>query len=54
MDIQLNGELDGVDAAETIWTHYGIPVTYLTAYADENTLERAKATLPFGLYPEAL
>ncbi len=48
MDIRLNGELDGIQAAEMIWTRLGIPVTYLTAYADENTLERAKATLPFG------
>src|SRR5256885_1564215 len=48
MDIRLNGQLDGIQAAETIWTHSGIPVTYLTAYADESTLERAKATLPFG------
>jgi len=48
MDIQLNGQLDGVQAAEAIWAHQGIPVTYLTAFADENTLERAKATLPFG------
>src|SRR5262245_58309074 len=48
MDIRLAGELDGVQAAEIIWTHQGIPVTYLTAFADENTLERAKATMPFG------
>jgi PAS domain S-box-containing protein len=48
MDIRLNGEMDGVEAAELIFAQHGIPVTYLTAYADENTLERAKATLPFG------
>jgi CheY-like chemotaxis protein len=48
MDIRLNGELDGIQAAETIWTHYNVPVTYLTAYADDSTLERAKATMPFG------
>jgi PAS domain S-box-containing protein len=48
MDIRLNGPMDGVQAAEIIWTHQSTPVTYLTAYADENTLERAKATLPFG------
>ncbi len=48
MDIRLNGEMDGVQAAEIIWSRVEIPVTYLTANADEGTLERAKATLPFG------
>ena len=48
MDIRLSGSMDGIEAAEMIWTHQEIPVTYLTAYADEPTLERAKATLPFG------
>jgi PAS domain S-box-containing protein len=48
MDIRLNGELDGIQAAEVIWATHEIPVTYLTAYADESTLERAKATMPFG------
>jgi PAS domain S-box-containing protein len=48
MDIRLNGGLDGIQAAEAIWAHYSIPVTYLTAYADEKTLDRAKATMPFG------
>ena len=35
MDIQLKGELDGIDAAETIGTELGIPVVYLTAYSNE-------------------
>ncbi len=48
MDIQLKGELDGIDAAETIGTELGIPVVYLTAYSDEQTLARAKAARPSG------
>ncbi|MCX6559608.1 MAG: response regulator [Candidatus Aminicenantes bacterium] len=48
MDIVLKGEIDGIAAAETIWEEYGIPVIYLTAYADETTLARAKITEPFG------
>lgn len=48
MDIQLAGEMDGVEAAEQIRTALGIPVVYLTAYADEATLERAKVSGPFG------
>lgn len=48
MDIQLKGKMDGIEAAEQIRTDYGIPVIYLTAYADEATLQRAKVTEPFG------
>jgi signal transduction histidine kinase len=48
MDIVLLGDIDGIDAAETIWHQHSIPVVYLTAYADDNTLERAKLTEPFG------
>ncbi len=48
MDIQLKGEIDGIEAAEQIRTDFDIPVIYLTAYADENTLQRAKTTEPFG------
>lgn len=48
MDIQLAGEMDGVEAAGQIRTDLGIPVVYLTAYADEATLERAKISGPFG------
>lgn len=44
MDIKLKGEMDGVEAAEKI----DVPVVYLTAYADEDLLERAKITTPLG------
>ncbi|WP_052402942.1 hybrid sensor histidine kinase/response regulator [Methanococcoides methylutens] len=48
MDIMLDGDMDGVQVAEHIQTRYDIPVVYLTAYADDNTLQRAKITGPFG------
>lgn len=48
MDIKLNGDMDGVEAAEKIHDRFYIPVVYLTAYADEETLQRAKITEPFG------
>jgi PAS domain S-box-containing protein len=48
MDIVLKGGVDGVEAAEHIRTNFDIPVVYLTAYADEHTLQRAKVTEPFG------
>lgn len=46
MDIKLKGPLDGVDVAEAVSKHLDIPVVYLTAYADGETLERAKRTDP--------
>jgi len=48
MDIQLQGKMLGVEAAEQIRTRFDIPVVYLTAYADEPSLQRAKASQPFG------
>ncbi|MGB7294854.1 MAG: diguanylate cyclase [Candidatus Aminicenantales bacterium] len=48
MDIILRGDMDGVDAAEKIRERFNIPVIYLTAHTDENTLQRAKLTAPLG------
>jgi len=48
MDIILRGEMDGVEAAEKIRERFNIPVIYLTAHTDENTLQRAKLTEPLG------
>lgn len=48
MDICLQGRMDGVTAAEKIRAAVDIPVVYLTAYADPDSLGRAKLTEPFG------
>lgn len=48
MDIMLPGDIDGITAAEQIKSRFDIPVIYVTAYADEATLQRAKITEPFG------
>ena len=48
MDINLQGDIDGVEAAQKIRNSQNIPVVFLTAYADQTTLERAKATEPFA------
>jgi len=48
MDIMLDGAMDGIQAAAIIRERHRIPVVYLTAYADERTLQRAKITEPFG------
>ena len=52
MDIRLQGEMDGITAAEQIQKQMDIPIIYLTAYADEPTLERAKKTQPYGYIPK--
>jgi CheY-like chemotaxis protein len=48
MDIVLKGDMDGVEAAAQIRDRFHIPVVYLTVYADEDTLQRARITEPFG------
>lgn len=47
MDIVLKGGMDGIEAAESIRA-LGIPVIYVTAYADKEILQRAKVTEPYG------
>ncbi len=48
MDIMLNGPDDGIETALEIVREIDIPVIYLTAYADEDTLSRAKISEPYG------
>lgn len=48
MDIMLKGDMDGIEAAENIRSSLDIPILYLTAYSDDNTLKRAKITEPYG------
>lgn len=48
MDINLQGDMDGVEAAEKIRSLFDIPVIYLTAHTDVESLSRAKITEPFG------
>src|SRR4051812_47771740 len=47
MDIQLDGPMDGIEAASHVRRH-GIPVVFLTAYSNREVLERAKITEPYG------
>lgn len=48
MDIVLKGAMDGVETAEHLRARFGLPIVYLTAYADPQTLQRAKVTEPLG------
>jgi PAS domain S-box-containing protein len=48
MDIRIKGDMDGTEVARTLRTRFNIPVIYLTAHADNETLERAKLAQPLG------
>lgn len=48
MDIMIKGDLTGIEVAEQVRKHISVPVIFLTAYADESTLSRAKVTEPYG------
>jgi two-component system response regulator LytT len=48
MDIMLKGEMSGIEAADQIRKRLNIPLIFLTAYADESTLSKAKITEPYG------
>jgi len=48
MDIGLRGEIDGIEAAKMIRKRCQIPVVFLTGFADENTLAKAREADPSG------
>jgi DNA-binding LytR/AlgR family response regulator len=48
MDIMLKGKITGIEASAQIKEKLNIPVIFLTAYADENTLAKAKVTEPYA------
>lgn len=48
MDIHLEGPIDGIDAALQIQSQHRVPVVFLTAYAEDDTLRRALDCRPFG------
>ena len=48
MDVQLAGDMDGIAAAREIRRHRDVPVLFLTAYGDPDTLQRAQAAEPYG------
>ena len=48
VDVVLQGGMDGIEAAHFIHSRFRVPIVYLTAYADDKMLERAKMTEPFG------
>jgi diguanylate cyclase (GGDEF)-like protein/PAS domain S-box-containing protein len=48
MDIHLRDDIDGIEAAETIHRRIDVPIIFCTAYSNDETLQRAKITAPYG------
>ncbi|WP_295624132.1 EAL domain-containing protein [uncultured Nitrosomonas sp.] len=48
MDIHIQGNMDGIEVASIVQKTHSIPIIYLTAHSEEQTLIRAKATKPYG------
>jgi EAL domain-containing protein (putative c-di-GMP-specific phosphodiesterase class I)/AmiR/NasT family two-component response regulator len=48
MDIVIQGDMDGIETADALIKDHNIPVIYLTAYADDDTLRRAEDTRAYG------
>jgi len=48
MDIRIKGDMDGTEAARVLRNRFNIPVIYLTAHADAETLQRARLAQPLG------
>lgn len=48
LDIRMPGRMDGIDAGRQIQERLEIPIIYLTAHADDHTIERARATSPMA------
>ena len=48
MDINIKGDMDGIETTNMIKKEFSVPVIYVTSHSDGATLERAKATKPDG------
>jgi PAS domain S-box-containing protein len=48
MDVELNGEMDGIEAAEEIRRHWPTPIIFMADEADEATVRRVRQIQPFG------
>jgi two-component system, response regulator PdtaR len=48
MDIVMPGKIDGIEAAQIITKELDIPVVFITAYADDTIIEKAKRVRPYG------
>ena len=54
MDVTLKGKIDGAEAAREILSRFRIPVIFITAHSDEETLKRLRKISPFGCFTKPL
>lgn len=54
MDINIDGEMDGIQAAEKIRSAFGIPVIFMTGYSDADMMEKAKKVAPAAILNKPL
>ena len=54
MDINLIGDMDGIEAAMQIHDRFDIPVIFLTAFADDQIVERVQQAQTYGYINKAL
>ena len=50
LDINIKGQLSGIDLGKIIQQQYQFPHVFLTAHADAATLNAVKETLPYGIF----
>ena len=48
MDVNLKGDMDGIEAADRIRAEADLPIIFCTEYSNDETLARAKVTVPYG------
>lgn len=48
MDVAIEGAIDGIQTATALQNLLHLPVIYVTSYADDETIRRASATMPYG------
>jgi DNA-binding NtrC family response regulator len=54
MDIDLRGDIDGIEAAKQIHSRFGIPVVFITGYVDQKLMEQASVVNPIGYFIKPL
>jgi PAS domain S-box-containing protein len=52
MDIRIGGAMDGIETAAAVRDRFDIPLIYLTAHTDQQTIDRAKMTGASGFLPK--
>jgi DNA-binding response OmpR family regulator len=48
MDVNIRGNMDGFSLSDKIWEKHSVPIVYITAYCDNETLQRAFRPLAYG------